>query len=93
MNKVDLAGLVFQKIEGINGTKKLAGEIVDTIFDKIADALRGGQEVAVAGFGTFRVKDRKARQARNPRTGAMVSVPASKAVKFRVAKALKESVK
>lgn len=93
MNKTDLAALVFQKIEGLNGTKKLAGEIIDTIFDKIADGLKGGQEIAVAGFGTFKIKDRKARQARNPRTGAMVSVPATKAVKFRVAKALKEAVR
>lgn len=92
MNKVDLAGFVYQKIEGLNGTKKMAGEIVDMIFDKITETLKGGQEAAIAGFGTFRVRERKARQARNPKTGAMVAVPAKKAAKFRASKALKEAV-
>jgi nucleoid DNA-binding protein len=51
------------------------------------------EEVSIAGLGIFTVKQRKARQARNPRTGAIVSVPAMKVPKFRAAKALKEAVK
>jgi DNA-binding protein HU-beta len=63
------------------------------MIDSIVSSLKKGNEVSIAGLGIFSVKQRKARQARNPRTGAMVNVPATKAPKFRAAKALKEAVK
>lgn len=94
MHKPDLADLVYGKIEGLQGsTKKLSNEIVDMVFDKIVETLKSGQEVAIAGFGVFKVKDRKARTARNPKTGAPVQVPASKVPKFRPAKPFKEAIK
>ncbi len=90
MNKVALA----EEINKILNTSKAESErVVEALFNSIADALKKGEEVSVAGFGKFSVKDRKAREARNPKTGETVHVPASKAVKFTVAKALKESVK
>ena len=94
MHKIDLADLVYGKIQDLQGsTKKLANEITDMIFDKIVETLKQGQEVSIAGFGVFRVRDRKARKARNPRTGAEVQVPASKVPKFRPAKPFKEAIK
>ena len=90
MNKVALA----EKINEILNTSKAEAErVVEALFDTIASALKRGEEVSVAGFGKFTVKMRKAREARNPKTGEAVKVPASRAVKFSVAKALKESVK
>lgn len=90
MNKANIVDAVHGKL---GGTKVAAEEIVDMIFDAIVGSLKKGEEVSVAGFGIFSVKARAARQARNPRTGEMVDVPATKVPKFRAAKALKEAVK
>ncbi len=90
MNKADIV----EKVHGIVGDTKAAAErIVDSIFDGIVSELKTGGEVSIAGFGIFSVKKRAARQARNPKTGATVQVPATKVPKFRPAKALKETVK
>lgn len=90
MNKSDIADAVHAKL---GGTKVQADEVVDIVFDSITNSLKKGEEVSIAGFGIFTVKHRAARQARNPRTGAMVSVAAMKVPKFRAGKALKETVK
>lgn len=90
MNKADIAAKVHEKL---GGTKVQAEEVVDMVFDSITDSLKKSEEVSVAGFGIFLTKQRAPRQARNPRTGAMVSVPAMKVPKFRAGKALKEAVK
>lgn len=90
MNK---AGIV-EAVHGLlGGTKASAEEVVETVIETIIKSLKKGDEVSIAGLGIFTVKARKARQARNPRTGATVNVPATKVPKFRAAKALKEAVK
>lgn len=90
MNKVALV----EAVNAVLGTTKVQAEqVVDTVFDSIVKSLKKGDEVAVAGFGKFVVKTRAAREARNPKTGEKVKVPASKVVRFSVAKALKDSVK
>jgi DNA-binding protein HU-beta len=90
MNK---ASIVEKVHEVLGGTKVQAEEVVETIINTIVSALKSGDEVSIAGMGIFVVKKRAARTARNPRTGETVQVPASKAVKFRPAKALKDAVK
>jgi DNA-binding protein HU-beta len=90
MNK---AGLV-EAVHGVlGGTKVQAEQVVDTVFDSIVKTLKKGDEVAIAGIGKFVVKMRKARDARNPKTGETVKVPAMKVPKFSAAKALKDAVK
>ncbi len=90
MNKVALA----EEINKILNTSKAEAErVIESLFETIANSLKKGEEVSIAGFGKFVVKHKKAREARNPKTGATVHVAASRAVKFSVAKALKESVK
>ena len=90
MNK---AGIV-EVVQGVlGGTKVQAEQVVDTVFDTIVNTLKKGEEVSVAGIGIFSVKQRAARQARNPRTGESISVKAMKVPKFRAAKALKDAVK
>lgn len=89
MNKKDLVEKVHE-IAG--GTKVMAEQIVDAIIDSIIMTLKKGNDVSIAGLGIFAVKARAARTARNPRTGDMVKVPATKAPKFRAAKALKDAV-
>ncbi|MBI1957105.1 MAG: HU family DNA-binding protein [Candidatus Niyogibacteria bacterium] len=79
--------------EKMGGTKKQTEELVDLVFNTIADTLRGGGEVSISGFGTFLVKTNKARTARNPRTGEAVHVPETRAPKFKAGKGLKDAVK
>ena len=73
--------------------KKQATAAVDAVFDTIAQAMSRGEEVAIAGFGTFKVAKRAARMGINPRTGEKIQIAASVKPKFRAAKALKEAVK
>jgi DNA-binding protein HU-beta len=89
MNKQALADWVHGKL---GGTKVQAEEVVDGIFDAIAGAMKRGEEVSVAGFGIFSVKQRAARTARNPKTGEQVKVAAKRVPKFRPAKGLKDSI-
>lgn len=90
MNKADLGDAVFNKL---GGTKRSAEDAVETVFGSITDSLKRGEEVSVAGFGTFVVKRSAEREARNPRTGEKVHVAAKSVPKFRAGKALKEAVK
>jgi len=90
MNKADLV----EKVNEVLGSTKAEAErVVDKVFDSISSELKSGGDVSIAGFGIFSVKNRAARDARNPRTGETVRVPATKVPKFRAAKALKELVK
>lgn len=73
--------------------KKQATEAVDAVFDTITKALSRGDEVAIAGFGVFKVAKRAARQGVNPKTGEKIQIAASIKPKFRAGKALKDAVK
>jgi len=90
MNKAAI-GVAVHAVLG--GTKVSAEQAVETVFDSIVKSLKKGDEVSVAGFGTFVVKKRAARTARNPRTGEPVNVPAMNVPKFRAGKGLKDAVK
>lgn len=90
MNKQGIVEVVHAKL---GGTKVQAEEVVDAVLESIIGSLKKGEEVSIAGLGIFSVKTRAARQARNPRTGETLQVPAMKVPKFRAAKALKEAVK
>jgi len=90
MNKASIIDEVHAKL---GGSKADAERLVEGIFTSIVDSLKKEEEVSIAGFGIFSVKARAARQARNPRTGEMVQVAATKVPKFRAAKALKDAVK
>jgi DNA-binding protein HU-beta len=90
MNKSSLVDQVHQTL---GGTKVDAEKAVDTVVNSIIDTLKKGQEVSIAGLGIFSTKMRAARQARNPRTGEPIQVPAMRVPKFRAAKALKEAVR
>ena len=95
MNKAELSQKLWElhSKKGVDASKKHAEEVVDFVFDTIADTMKRGDEVSIAGFGTFVAKQRKARQARNPKTGAAVNVPAMKVPKFKAGKGLKDAVR
>jgi DNA-binding protein HU-beta len=73
-------------------TQAEAARAVDAVLAAIAASLARGEEVAVAGFGTFRVRQRAARRARDPRTGAPRAVPAHAAISFRAGAGLRRAV-
>jgi DNA-binding protein HU-beta len=73
-------------------SKARANAFVKDLLATLAAALHRGEPVRLAGFGTFAVKDRAARTGRNPRTGATITLPATRVVRFRVAGALRRQV-
>nr|WP_296154369.1 HU family DNA-binding protein [uncultured Peptoniphilus sp.] len=90
MNKSELIASIAEKS---NLSKKDAENALNGFLDTIEEALSGGEKVQLVGFGTFEVRDRKAREGRNPRNPEeVIKIPASKAPVFRAGKALKESV-
>jgi len=91
MNKVELTEMVM-KATGIE-VKKQATAAVESVFDTITKTLARGEEVAIAGFGVFRVVKRAARMGVNPKTGERIQIAASIKPKFRAGKVLKEAVK
>jgi len=89
MNKAELIDAV---AGSANLTKVDAGRAVDALVDVIAGALKGDDEVVLVGFGTFTVRKRAARSGRNPRTGDIISIPASNLPAFKPGKALRDAV-
>lgn len=89
MNKSHLINHVADEL---HVSKLQAGRLVDTVLDGIKAGLQSDGTVTITGFGTFEVKDRKARVGRNPHTGAPIHIEAGRRVGFRVGKALKDCV-
>jgi DNA-binding protein HU-beta len=87
MNNAELAERIAETNEL---TKADARKIVDAVFAAIADAAAAGDEVALNGFGKFKVKDSAAREGRNPSTGETIQIAASKKLGFTPAKAMKD---
>ncbi|MEC2162861.1 HU family DNA-binding protein [Bacillus velezensis] len=90
MNKTEFVGAVAEKL-GV--AKKEATPKVEAVFNVIVETLTKGESIKIPGVGTFEVRERAARKGRNIQTGEEIEIPASKAVKFKPAKALKDSVK
>lgn len=90
MTKSALIDRVTEKVEGL--TRKQTEIIIDTIFDGIKDTIAKGEKIELRGFGNFRLKQRRPRKARNPKTGNSVDVPAKRVLYFKVGKALKDAL-
>jgi integration host factor beta subunit len=89
MTKADLVDEISQR-SGL--TKKDVAETVDEFLEAVSRALTAGKHIEIRGFGTFKVKERKPRTARNPRTGDAVQVPSRRVPVFKVSKELKDRV-
>ncbi len=90
MNKTELVAAVAAKA-GIS--KKDADAAVAAVFASVTDALANGEKVQLIGFGTFEVRERAAKEGRNPRTGETIKIDASKVPAFKAGAALKDAVK
>lgn len=92
-NIIKAKDLAQKLVDKFNITKKEAVEIIEFLKTEIVNNLKNGNQVKIAGLGTFKVRQRKERMALNPKTGEKIMVPAIKVPKFTAAKDLKEAVK
>ena len=89
MTKSELARVLADDLEV---PRRQVTELIEALLDKITEVLKSGDKVALTPFGQFRIRDRAARIARNPQTGAPVNVPAKRVLKFTAGRTLKEAV-
>lgn len=91
MNKAELIEAV-QKSLGKETTKKAASDAVAAVIESIAKGIKKDKNVQLIGFGTFKVSARKARKGRNPKTGATMTIKASKNIRFVASSAIKKGL-
>ncbi len=90
MNKSDLVENISERLKTLS--RKEVDLIIDTVFDKMTEALSKGDRIEIRGFGSFEVRTRQARQGRNPKTGDKVFVTTRRVPFFKVGKELKEKI-
>ena len=90
MTKIEL---IHKASECCGLSQKDVGSCLNSIIETIQKELSDGEDVVIPGFGSFSVAERSARQVRNFQTGKMMQIPATKTVKFKVGKTLKDAVK
>ena len=89
MNKQELISSMAAKADL---TKEQAGSALDAFVESVTDALKGGDDVRLLGFGNFVVSRREAKMGRNPQTGAPVQIKAANVARFKVGKGLKDKI-
>jgi integration host factor beta subunit len=90
MTKSELIEKIVQTHGMLN--MKVSEMLVNTVFDSIEDALKAGDKVEIRGFGSFTIRERNGREARNPKSGEVVKIPSKKTPFFKTGKELKERV-
>ncbi|HGJ5862590.1 HU family DNA-binding protein [Arsenophonus nasoniae] len=90
MNKTELINQIAEKA-GL--TKKDSEKALNALIETVTEALKAGDEVQLVGFGNFQVKQRAARNGRNPKTGETLKIAAANVPSFKAGKTLKEAVK
>jgi DNA-binding protein HU-beta len=89
MNKSELVAKI---AEGADISLASAGRALNSLIGTVTEELANGGDVALVGFGTYKVNDRAARTGRNPQTGAAIQIAAAKVPSFKAGKALKDAV-
>ncbi|MBW9272910.1 MAG: HU family DNA-binding protein [Candidatus Thiodiazotropha sp. (ex. Lucinisca nassula)] len=89
MNKAEL---IEAMAESADISKAAAGRALDGMVDAVTKAMKEGDTLSLVGFGTFSVKDRAAREGRNPQTGETIKIKASRIPSFKAGKALKDAI-
>ncbi|HVT19504.1 MAG TPA: HU family DNA-binding protein [Thermoanaerobaculia bacterium] len=88
--KADLINDIVDSVEGL--TRRQATQAFEAVFAAITEAVKAGESAKVPGFGSFNLSERGARKGRNPATGETITIKASKSVRFKAGKELKEAV-
>ena len=89
MNKSELIAIIAEKAEL---TKKDAEKALNAFVDGVTEGLAKGEKIVLVGFGSFETKTRAARKGKNPQTGAVINIPASKVPAFKAGRGLKDAV-
>ncbi|CAN1208704.1 HU family DNA-binding protein [Tumidithrix helvetica PCC 7403] len=94
MNKGELVDAIAKKAaeKGFTVNKKTTDEVLTATLEVIVETVAGGDKVTLVGFGSFESRERKAREGRNPKTGAKMEIPATKVPAFSAGKSFKERV-
>ncbi|MDR5611154.1 HU family DNA-binding protein [Arsenophonus sp.] len=90
MNKTELINQIADKT---SLTKKDSEKALNVFIETVTEELKAGNDVQLVGFGSFQVKQRAAREGRNPQTGKVIQIAASNVPSFKAGKTLKEAVK
>lgn len=93
MGTLNKSQLVDAVSNDVDATKKLVGEVLDSVLEHVVASLKSGTDVALKNFCTFKVKHRNARVGVNPKTGAKLDIPACRVPGVSFSKHVKESVK
>ena len=89
MNKSELVAMMAEKADL---SKKDAEKALNAFVESVQDTVKSGDKISLVGFGTFELRERAAREGRNPQTGEVMKIAASKAPKFKAGKALKDMI-
>jgi len=89
LTKADIADRLFDEV-GLN--KREAKEFVDSFFEAVRNALEGGENVKLSGFGNYQLRDKNQRPGRNPKTGEEIPISARRVVTFRPGQKLRARV-
>lgn len=89
MNKSELVDAM---ASGSGLTKADSGKVLETLINIVINKLQSGERVVIPGFGVFEIGNRSARTGRNPQTGKVIQIKASRVAKFKAGKTLKEAV-
>ena len=92
MTKDELVTVVIKSCKGDDLSKRLVSDIIDATFENVGKSIKKDKRFSYPSFGTFTVRNRKARMGRNPQTGAEIKIKASKTVGFKPAPTLKSSL-
>ena len=87
-----MAELISALVDRVDLSRATAGKALEALVSVVTDALKRGDEVRIAGFGSFAISERAERQGRNPQTGAQITIAASRAAKFTAGKAVKDAL-
>ena len=90
MTKSALIEKVSEKVGSL--TRKQTEIVVETVFKSIKESLIKGEKIEIRGFGNFKLKNRRPRKARNPKTGEKVEVPEKRVLHFKAGKAMREAM-
>ncbi len=92
MTKQDLIEKLYEQHEDASLSKAVFQDMIESLFHQLAYALKRNRKFSFPGFGSFRVKKRKARKGRNPRTGELINIDSYKTVVFKISDKLKQKI-
>ena len=92
MTKLELIERIHGNLKNSGLSKTAVTEIVDSLFENLGYAIKKDKRFSYPGFGTWTVRSRKSRKGRNPQTGAVINIKASRTVGFRPSPNVKESL-